>query len=340
MEHPRRPFGVGVESVPGGRGSNDGAEMAERFTMGSGFGDELRDWGRFATRAAAADPLASHPAAAGGLIRGELDRTQLDLIEIEAERHVVTRTPEHVARTPKRHIFWVQLRGRGVWTPEGGLDPLVLSPGDIGYWTSEVPYRWELEGPLTMLTLRAPFHAVDVTPATLAPLIGHAFAAERGLARFAVPFAQQVLTDPALLTGQSGTRILRDIVSLFTTVLLGELDLEAAGDRSRPAFLRVVEYIAGHLAEPLELRRIAGDNDMSPRYVQSLFQERGTTLSEWIRLRRLESARQALADPTLAALSIGRIAADSGFADQAHFTRSFRAVYAETPSEWRGRALR
>lgn len=314
--------------------------MAERYTVGSEFSDSLSDWGRFSTRTLAADPLPSHRPTDGALIRGELDRTQLDLIEIEAAQHTVTRTPTHVARTPKRHIFWVQLRGHGVWSPSDGRDPLTLSPGDIGYWTSEVPYQWDLEGPLTMLTLRAPFHAVDVAPATLTPLIGHSFRSDRGLARFAVPFVEQVLTDPALLSGQSGTRILRDIVSLFTTMLLGELDLEATGDRSRPAFMRVVDYIAQHLADPLDLRRIAGENDMSPRYVQALFQERGTTLSEWIRLRRLEAARQALADPTLADATIGQIAADAGFGDQAHFTRTFRSTYAETPSQWRTRALR
>lgn len=314
--------------------------MAERFTVGSELGDSLSDWGRFSTRTAAADLVAAPEPTSGALIRGQLDRTQLDLIEIEAERHVVTRTPAHVAHTPQRHIFWVQLRGQGLWTPADGRPPLTLTAGHVGYWTSEVPYRWELDGPLTMLTLRAPFHAVDVTPQTLHPLIGHAFPDSRGLARLAVPFARQVLDDPELLIGQNGTRILRDIVSLFTTMLLGELDLHEASDRSRPAFLRVVEYLAEHLAEPLDLRRIAADNDMSPRYVQSLFQDRGTSISEWIRLRRLEAARQALADPTLAALSIGRIAADHGFVDQAHFTRSFRANYAETPSQWRGRALR
>jgi AraC-like DNA-binding protein len=314
--------------------------MAERLTHSREFGDSLDDWGRVVESESALGSGGSWVRATGDLIRGELDRTQLDLISIDAKRHVVSRTVGHIARAPgPRHIIPVQLRGRSVLTPTDGTDSLSLDAGDVGYWTSDLPYQWEFDGPFTLLMLRAPFAAVDLAPSALRPLAGRSFASDQGFARLVVPFAEDILRDPSLLVGQSGTRIVQNIVSLFTTMLVGELDLAAVRDRSGPAYRRVIEYIAEHLAESLDLRRIADDNDMSTRYLQSLFQERGTSVSQWIRSRRVESARQALADPALASAGVSQIAADNGFSDHAHFTRTFRATFNETPTQWRGRAL-
>ena len=312
--------------------------MTERITTIGALEAPLSEWGSFLTAESGAGPLEPRLPSDAELIRGELDRTQLDLITFETERHVVRRTSAHVAMAPKRHIFMVQLRGHSTLFPVDTDDTLSLGPGDIGYWTSESPYRWEFTGPFTLLTLRAPFHAVEVAPATLEPLIGRSFPSDRGFARVVVPFAEQVLNDPRLLSSQNGTRIVQNIVSLFTTMLLGELDLKSGQDRSGPAFRRAVDYITEHLAESLDLRSIAEANDMSTRYLQSLFQARGTSVSAWIRLRRLDAARQALADPTMLAMSIGQIAAGQGFVDQAHFSRSFRSIYGESPSAWRERA--
>ncbi|GAA3880718.1 hypothetical protein GCM10022381_23720 [Leifsonia kafniensis] len=315
--------------------------MAERRVHSQDLGDSLNDWGLVVESESVLGQNGTWVRATGDLIRGELDRTQLDLITIEAERHVVSRTPAHIERRPgPLHVIPVQVRGRSILRPTDGSPAVSLDAGDVGYWTSDLPYRWEFTGPFTLLMLRAPFAALDLAPAALRPLVGRSFASDVGFAKLVVPFAEDVLNDPSLLAGQSGTRIVQNIVSLFTTMLVGQLDLAAGRDRSGPAYRRVVEYIARNVNESLDLRRIADDNDMSTRYLQSLFQERGTSVSHWIRLRRLESARQALADPALASASVSQIAAENGFADHAHFSRTFRATFNETPTQWRRRALR
>jgi AraC family transcriptional regulator len=58
---------------------------------------------------------------------------------------------------------------------------------------------------------------------------------------------------------------------------------------------------------------------------------------EYQRRLRLEWARDRLARSTL---PIGRIAAEAGFADHAHFSRSFREAYGMTPSQYRASCRR
>lgn len=112
----------------------------------------------------------------------------------------------------------------------------------------------------------------------------------------------------------------------------------APEDPTQPAFERAIAHIAGHLAEPLTVSRVVRETGMSPRYLQSIFARRGLSVSGWIRGRRLEAARQALADPAWAGADLAQVALAHGFADHSHFTRSFRAAFGETPSRWRERA--
>jgi AraC-like DNA-binding protein len=310
-----------------------------RLVRARDFGEALEGWGHFAGEDGREGAPGEWIRAEGELIRGELDRTQLDLITVDARHLVVTRTPEHVERTPGlKHIVVVQVAGTSVLTPGDGHGPVRLGPGDVSYGHSNVPYRWEFAGPMTLMMLRAPFAAMDLAPAALQPLLGEPFSSDAGYPRLAVRFARQVLHDPELLQGANGPRIVQGIVGLFATMLAGQLVPAADTDSTEPAFRRVVEYISAHLAEPLDLPGIAAAQGMSTRYVQGLFQERGMTASGWLRQRRLEVARQALADPAWARATITQVATAHGFADHAHFSRTFRAAFGETPSRWRERA--
>ncbi|WP_239109095.1 helix-turn-helix domain-containing protein [Microbispora siamensis] len=63
--------------------------------------------------------------------------------------------------------------------------------------------------------------------------------------------------------------------------------------------------------------------------------ELGVTPKEYQRLLRFEAARGALVAAARAGtVSLAAVAAASGFADQAHFTREWRAMAACTPTEW------
>jgi len=325
-----------VEADRAGRA--DGRMMRRRVPAGE-FDVALNRWGRFA----GADGRQHGPGewirADGELVRSRFDRTELDLLTVDAPHLTVTRTGQDVAHTADvRHIVVVQLAGTSVLTPVDGHPPVQFAPGTISYGDPTVPYRWEFDGPFQLLMLRTPRAALPLAPAALRSVIGRPFASDAGYARLAVRFACDVLHDDTLLAGPTAPRIAHDVVGVFTTVLAERLRLTDSSDPSEPAFQRAVAYIAAQLVDPLAVPDIADAVDMSPRYLQSVFQQRGMSVTGWIRERRLERARQALADPIWADADILQVAVAHGFSGHSHFTRAFRAAYGETPNRWRGRA--
>jgi AraC family transcriptional regulator len=102
---------------------------------------------------------------------------------------------------------------------------------------------------------------------------------------------------------------------------------------------RVVDHIDAHLAEPLDLQRLAAVAHFSPWHFHRIFLSlTGETLAERVRRRRLEvAAARLLQQPPLPALGI---ALDVGFASAEVFTRAFKAHFGVTPSAWRRGAWR
>ena len=99
---------------------------------------------------------------------------------------------------------------------------------------------------------------------------------------------------------------------------------------------RVFDYIDEHLADPLDLAKLAAVAFVSPWHFHRVFQAlTGETLADRVRRRRVEvAATRLLAQPPAPALTI---ALDVGFGSPEVFTRAFRAHFGVTPTAWRDR---
>lgn len=96
------------------------------------------------------------------------------------------------------------------------------------------------------------------------------------------------------------------------------------------------EYAEQRLGAPhLTPVSVALHFSISPRYLHKLFEETGSSFSQWLQACRLEKCRSELADPANNRLSIAEVAYRWGFSDQAHFSRCFRRLYGATPKEVR-----
>ena len=62
-------------------------------------------------------------------------------------------------------------------------------------------------------------------------------------------------------------------------------------------------------------------------------------MSGRIRQLRVEAAKELLGDPAHAAKGIGEVSRECGFANAAHFSRTFRKVVGQTPRDYRDSVL-
>jgi len=116
----------------------------------------------------------------------------------------------------------------------------------------------------------------------------------------------------------------------------------ARGRGLRVARMRAIKAdIAERLAsQDLSVEKAALRQGVSPRYVQTLFEQEGTTFSQYVIGQRLARAHRLLTDPRFADRSITSVAFDAGFSDLSYFNRTFRRCYGGTPSEVRAEASR
>lgn len=131
----------------------------------------------------------------------------------------------------------------------------------------------------------------------------------------------QQLVDLLALSLRSDDRVLRSTTS---SVREGHL-------------ARIEDYVRTHLADPaLDPEQIARACRISVRYLHELFRDVGASVGQWIKSQRLNACRDALLDP-FNRRSIGEIAFQWGFNDQAQFSRSFKAQFGLSPRELRAR---
>lgn len=99
------------------------------------------------------------------------------------------------------------------------------------------------------------------------------------------------------------------------------------------AHRRALEYVETNLKEPIELRDLAGVARLSLFHFARAFKNaEGVTPHAYIVRRRVERAKELLRDGKL---SIAEIALATGFSDQSHLARQFRAVVGQTPGTFR-----
>ena len=96
---------------------------------------------------------------------------------------------------------------------------------------------------------------------------------------------------------------------------------------------RVLEYIAAHLGDEIRLETLASVAETSQHHFSELFQH-STAVSpyQYVIGQRVELGKRMLRDTDLSILEIGLA---TGFADQSHFTKTFRRIARVTPRDYR-----
>lgn len=208
-----------------------------------------------------------------------------------------------------------------------------LVPGDVVLWDCRVKTHISVGTHLRKVSLLIPRHSLryGASPHRL----------RRGLQPLGdaptAPLLRQMLTslgkDSQPLSG--ACRHVRNALLELTFATI-ESDRDVESEAVLPSLCTAVcRWIEDHVFDPdLSPAAIAAAHAVSVRTLQRAFATQSSSVTEAVRTRRLDRARDLLNDPTQ---TICAISSRLNFANQSHFSRLFVAQYGVTPSEYRAR---
>jgi AraC-like DNA-binding protein len=226
----------------------------------------------------------------------------------------------------------------GDWTACQLGRTAVLGSGDgVLMWNAEVG-SMSLPSDIRFITFRAPVAAIaPLVPdfqAGIATRIPAQSMPLRLLSRYL-----DIFQDAPAMTPEMQRLAVTHVHDLLALTLGASPDAAevAKGRGLRAARLRAIktDILDGLGRVDLSVGTIAARHGVTPRYVQMLFEDEGTTFTEFTVKQRLARAHRLLGDRRHAGRTIGAIAFEVGFGDLSYFNKIFRRSFGATPSEVR-----
>lgn len=260
-----------------------------------------------------------------------LSRLQTEPLQYERHRHHISgaREEQYLITIPRRSPVEFRQLGREVRCDPGGF---LLERGDE-------PYRFSYQAPNDLCVLKVAKPVLAARLRNPDRYCARVFDGRSGIGSLFATMAEQIQRQGAP-DEASGAVLGRHLVELLALVLDRTADTEpGAGSAVREAHRRRAEAVVRKdLANPdLSPETIAEAVGISKRYLHELFAEVNCTVSQFVREERLRAAREVLQMPNAGQMS--DIAYRFGFADQAQFSRLFKAMFGQTPSGFRAQVL-
>lgn len=256
----------------------------------------------------------------------------LALVDCECGPCSGTRQRRQLADTDGEFVV-VLITRAGRETVSQGDTEACLRAGDAVAWDSRMPARFGVWEPLSKRSLLIPRAALDEVSGrawvTGGVMLNGAAPATRLLTTYLDTLRQALpeLGSSAVVAARNAT------LELFIGALRAEGDVPTT-TMARPALRAGMDrFIERHLLDDtVTPAAIATAHGVSTRTVNRIFNATGQTVSEVIRVRRLARAREEVTESDH---PISVIAHRWGFSDTSHFSRSFKAHYGSSPTDYR-----
>jgi AraC-like DNA-binding protein len=254
---------------------------------------------------------------------------------VRSDSQIVKRTRSRIHRAREEvMLVSLQVRGIGIIAQDGREARLM--PGDFACYDSTRPYTLNFDSSFEQLVLHMPREAMVRRIGRTELWTARRIEGASPVGSLVLPFVQRTASIVSDIAPATGSRLSETCLSLVTAAL-GEKfgQIGQGGSSARTALLfRAKAIIESHLHDhALNTEKVAELVGISPRYLQHLFHQDGTTVSDFIWKRRLEKSRRDLADPLRAAESIAQIALACGFADFGHFSRRYKDAFGASPRD-------
>lgn len=261
---------------------------------------------------------------------------ELHVSDVRSDAHLVRRLPQSIRADDARFIkLSLQLDGVSEYTQDGRS--ATIRPGDLVIYDTTRPYAVDSLAAVRSFIVMMPPAALSLSREHIDLLTARRIAADSAVGEVAQPFLRQFAQRFEEFSAQDGGRLMRAFLGLVDALLHHELSTIAS---QASDFDRIRDYIEQHLRDDdLTPAKIAQQHFISLRSLQYLFQDHGTSVSQYLRNERLSRCSLDLASPAFRDEPVARVAARYGFVVPASFSRLFKQRFGSSPAEWRRRAL-
>lgn len=253
---------------------------------------------------------------------------------------VLNRDARHIRSDP-RGTYELLVPIAGAARVEQAASSGEIQPGFMALCDVDSPVEFAHTEDFLSISLVVPAQEIDRrNPAIVGK--SQAFTGVSGLGRLArqmVITLQEERREFSETTFDIACEQLLDLVCLLAE---GATDSAPTGQRAAVE-AEIRRYVRRHTDEhDLNVVGIAQALGWSPRYIQEVLKDVGTTSRDLIREERLRVARTRLSSAGWAELSVAQIASASGFTSHASFSTAFRQEFGMTPRDvrkphWSGR---
>lgn len=231
----------------------------------------------------------------------------------------------------------VMLLSGGYLMQQNGRDVL-LQPGDMTLYDATRPHRVHCQGESTeVIYLSIPrtlfrdrVSGIDNCTALRIP-------GTQGIGSIAANFLRSSVTHADQLQPHEFSSLAEHALDLLALAVNSVRPGDFNPSRSRSVSLNMIKtFIEQNLSDTgLDTGLIVRHAGLSARYINTLFEEEGTSLMRYVWKRRLENCRKELQNPLYADYRLSDIAFRWGFNDAAHFSRTFKQQFGCSPREFR-----
>ncbi|TWI02107.1 AraC-like protein [Bradyrhizobium daqingense] len=258
--------------------------------------------------------------------------------QLEANIQTAVRNQRHVqADTRGDYIIGTTFNGVSTLIKQEGREA-IRGAGEAMLYTNAAPIASQLDGPIAFRGITVPrallaerlpnFEDLALTPLAPSPALRH-------LERYLAIVIDSDIDADLVLQDNVGTHLI-DLVALVLGARGDSADLATRRGLRAARLQDVIANIRARFADasfsPNELARKLG---LSPRYVQELLQETGSSFTERVAELRLQKARKMLLDSRYDRSKISDIAYACGFNEVSYFNRCFRRRFGASPRHYR-----
>jgi len=265
-----------------------------------------------------------------------VELADLKLITINTGECTVFRNDAIIKRA-QSDDFMLSIQLTGAVCLQQGRASAYLQPGDCCLYDGSRPYRIDVPQKGSQLVVKMGRHHLERRLGRLERFTGRLLRGDDAVSSIMAGFWRLLPERAESVDRHFASRLAVQALDLLASAL----EEGPSGDRQSSTcraltVMRIKDIIELRLSKPdLSCAGIAAEAGISRRYLSRLFEAEDISVEAYIKRRGLEMCREAFQSKQQASRSIGEISFGWGFKDAAHFSRSFKAYYNESPRNYR-----